>query len=137
VNPLARRKGQEPQLSSDELYNQYVDRQLQDAVAGAKTQLAAADTFGDKRVTVAAITAAVTGGVAVLGAAADGLETLAPFELDWVLTTAAVVLVAIGLVLFVVFRVTRLSKQETEHLRTALNMVLDAANQQFKNPPAG
>jgi len=80
---------------------------------------------------VAVITAGVTGVLAVLGASADGLEILKPSEVDWVLTTAVVVLAAISLVLFVVFRVTRLSKQETERLRTALTMVLDAVNEEL------
>jgi hypothetical protein len=73
----------------------------------------------------------------VLGASADGLGMLKPSEVDWVLTTAVVVLAAIGLVPFVVFRVTRLSKQEAERLRTAFTMVLDAANEELNKSGPG
>jgi cytochrome c biogenesis protein CcdA len=118
------------QPSGDELHAQ----RFRAAVAAAERERDAIGAAGEKRVSVAAITAGVTGTLAVLGASADGLETLKPSELEWVLTTGAVVLAAIILVLFAVLRVTRLSKQETDRLRAALITVIDAANDQLRNP---
>lgn len=116
------------QLSGDELHAM----RFHDAVMAAEKERQAIDATGEKRVSIAAITASVTGFLAVLGASADGLEILKPSELEWVLTTGAVVLAAILLLLFAVVRITKLSKQETEHLRAALSTLLDASYDQMK-----
>jgi cytochrome c biogenesis protein CcdA len=121
----------QPHITGDDENN----RRFQERVAAAAQKgLDASDTTGEKRVSVAVITAGLTSVLSVLGASADGLEILKPSELEWVLTTGAVVLAAIILILFAVLRVTRLSKQETAHLRTALTAVLDAVNEQLKSP---
>jgi len=118
------------QPSGDELHAQH----FRDALAAAERERDAVDAVGEKRISVATITAGITGVLAVLGASADGLETLKPSELEWVLTTGGIVLAAIFLVLFAVLRVTRLSKQETDRLRAALTTVIDAANDQLRSP---
>jgi len=104
------------------------------ALAEAEKERDAVGEVREKRVSVATITAGITGVLAVLGASADGLETLKPSELEWVLTTGGVCLAAIFLVLFVVLRVTQLSKQETDRLRAALTTVIEAANDQLRSP---
>lgn len=120
----------QPQPSGDELHAQ----RFRDAVAAVEKERAAIEATGEKRVSIATITAGITGVLAVLGASADGLEILKPSELEWVLTTGAVVLAAIILLLFAVLRVTRLSKQESDRLRVALTTLLSAANDQLKGP---
>ena len=127
MSVLTRRQSQP---SGDELHAQ----RFRDAVAAAEKERDAVDATGEKRVSIAAITAGMTGVLAVLGASADGLKILKPSELEWVFTTGGVVLAAIILVLFAVLRVTRLSKEETSRLRAALTTVLEAANDQLKGP---
>ena len=118
------------QPTGDELHAQH----FRDVLAAAERERDAVGAAGEKRVAVATITAGITGVLAVLGASADGLETLKPSELEWVLTTGGVILAAIFLVLFAVLRVTRLSKQESDRLRAALITVIDAANDQLRSP---
>jgi hypothetical protein len=118
----------QPPSSGDDLHAQH----FRDAVAAGERARDAIDATGEKRASVAAVTAGITGGLAVIGAVADSLEILKPSELEWVFTTGAIVLASILLVLFAVVRVSQLSKQETDRLRAALTTVLDAANEQLK-----
>jgi cytochrome c biogenesis protein CcdA len=133
MSPFKRsvQKEQRP-LAGDDALIQQIERSQRLQAAAAEGEKAVVEATGDQRVvSVAVITAGITGVLAVLGASADGLEMLKPLEIDWVLTTGAVIVAAISLVLFVVFRVTRLSKQETERLRKAFTVVLDAVNEEI------
>lgn len=116
-------KKQQAQLSGDELHA----LRFRDALQAAEKARQEVDVTGEKRVSIAAITASITGLLAVLGSCADALEMLKPSELEWVLTTGGVVLAAILLLLFAVVRITRLSKQESDRLRTALTALVDAS----------
>jgi len=86
---------------------------------------------------VAVATGAGLGGVGVLGALGDALDVMTNRQVAWIVTTATVLLAAVGVVLFVTRSVLGITRAEAVAARSALGVLLHRVAEHASPGPPG